>query len=325
MAAASTDLVRLDGAPAAAALLTAPVAGLPAEVRPPVIAARFLAQYAGHTQAAYRRDVTGYFSWLSNLGIDPLAATRATLDVYARQLAETPRKATGRPASPATVARTLACLSGFYAYADSEGAVTRNPMTHVRRPKVGQDSQTLGLDRGEARLLLDRAGKDNPRSAALAAVLLTGGLRVGEALASDVTDLAVARGHRVLTVTRKGGARRQLVLAPAAADAVDRYLAGRTTGPLFVTASGRRWTAGEAFLTVRRLARNAGIANAGKITPHSLRHTFVTLAREAGVPLEDVQDAVGHADPRTTRRYDRARHNLDRSPAYALGAFLAAA
>ncbi len=140
-----------------------------------------------------------------------------------------------------------------------------------------------------------------------------------------MTDLAVARGHRVLAVTRKGGARRQLVLAPAAAGALDRYLAGRTTGPLFVTATGRRWTAGEAFLTVRRLARGAGIANSAKITPHSLRHTFVTLAREAGVPLEDVQDAVGHADPRTTRRYDRARHNLDRSPAYALGAFLAAA
>ncbi len=325
VAAASTDLARLDATPAAAALLTTPVALMSAEVRAPVIAARFLAQYAGHTLTAYRRDVTGYSSWLAGLGIDPLAATRATLDVYARQLAETPRPATGRPASPATVARTLACLSGFYAYADSEGAVARNPMTHVRRPKVGQDSQTLGLDRSEARLLLDRAGKDGPRSAALVVVLLTGGLRVGEALGSDVADLAVARGHRVLTVTRKGGARRQLVLAPAAADAVERYLAGRTTGPLFVTASGLRWTAGEAYLTVRRLARGAGVANAEKITPHSLRHTFVTLAREAGVPLEDVQDAVGHADPRTTRRYDRARHNLDRSPAYALGAFLAAA
>ncbi len=321
MAAASTDLARLDGTPAAAALLTTPVPGLPAEVRAPVIAARFLAQYAGHTRTGYRRDVTGYFSWLAGLGVDPLAATRATLDVYVRWLAETPRKATRRPASPATVARTLACLSGFYAYAEDEGAVTRNPMTHVRRPTLGQDSQTLGLDRGEARMLLDRAEKDGPRSAALVAVLL----RVGETLASDVSDLAVARGHRVLTVTRKGGARRQLVLAPAAAGALDRYLAGRTTGPLFVTASGRRWTAGEAFLTVRRLARGAGIANAEKITPHSLRHTFVTLAREAGVPLEDVQDAVGHADPRTTRRYDRARHNLDRSPAYTFGAFLAAA
>ncbi len=55
MAAASTELARLDATPAAAALLTTPVAGLPAEVRAPVVAAQFLAQYAGHTQAAYRR------------------------------------------------------------------------------------------------------------------------------------------------------------------------------------------------------------------------------------------------------------------------------
>lgn len=49
----------------------------------------------------------------------------------------------------------------------------------------------------------------------------------------------------------------------------------------------------------------------------------MTLSHEAGVPLEDVQDAAGHADPRTTRRYDRGRHNLDRHPAYTLVAFLA--
>jgi integrase len=36
--------------------------------------------------------------------------------------------------------------------------------------------------------------------------------------------------------------------------------------------------------------------------------------------LEDVQDAMGHADPRTTRRYDRDRHNLDRDPAYTIAA-----
>lgn len=33
-----------------------------------------------------------------------------------------------------------------------------------------------------------------------------------------------------------------------------------------------------------------------------------------GAALQDVQDAIGHAHPRTTRRYDRSRHNLDRSP-----------
>ncbi|MGT2463364.1 tyrosine-type recombinase/integrase [Sinomonas atrocyanea] len=75
--------------------------------------------------------------------------------------------------------------------------------------------------------------------------------------------------------------------------------------PLFTTSSGRRWNPSEAFRTVQRLARRAGIE--GTISPHSLRHTFATLALESGHPLADLQDSMGHADPRTTRRYDRSR------------------
>jgi integrase len=74
------------------------------------------------------------------------------------------------------------------------------------------------------------------------------------------------------------------------------------------------------FRLVRRLARDAGIAGWERLSPHSLRHAFATTARAEGVPLEDVQDAMGHADPRTTRRYDRDRHNLDRDPAYTISA-----
>jgi integrase/recombinase XerD len=50
----------------------------------------------------------------------------------------------------------------------------------------------------------------------------------------------------------------------------------------------------------------------------SLRHSFATEALTLGAPLQDVQDALGHADPRTTRRYDRNRHTLDRNPTYLL-------
>jgi hypothetical protein len=50
---------------------------------------------------------------------------------------------------------------------------------------------------------------------------------------------------------------------------------------------------------------------------------MVTLALDAGVSLRDVQDAARHADPRTTRRYDRARHALDRHATYTLAAFVA--
>jgi len=59
-------------------------------------------------------------------------------------------------------------------------------------------------------------------------------------------------------------------------------------------------------------ARRAGTAKT--ITPHTLRHAFITAARclDAGVPLRDVQEAASHADPRTTMRYDRAGGGPDR-------------
>ena len=47
------------------------------------------------------------------------------------------------------------------------------------------------------------------------------------------------------------------------------------------------------------------------ITPHSTRHTFITLALDGGAPLHKVQVAAGHADPRTTERYWRTKQNLD--------------
>jgi integrase/recombinase XerD len=59
------------------------------------------------------------------------------------------------------------------------------------------------------------------------------------------------------------------------------------------------------------------------MSPHVLRHSYATLARDAGVPLEDVQDGLGHADPRTTRRYDHGGARLDRSPGYRLAQQLA--
>jgi integrase/recombinase XerD len=58
------------------------------------------------------------------------------------------------------------------------------------------------------------------------------------------------------------------------------------------------------------------------VSPHSLRHSYATESLRLGAALQDVQDALGHADPRTTRRYDRSRHNLDRSPNYLLATAL---
>jgi integrase len=77
--------------------------------------------------------------------------------------------------------------------------------------------------------------------------------------------------------------------------------------------------ASEIYRTIVRLANAAGITG---VSPHSLRHTYATLALDAGATLREVQDDLGHRDPRTTRRYDRARERLDRSGAYKVASAL---
>lgn len=54
----------------------------------------------------------------------------------------------------------------------------------------------------------------------------------------------------------------------------------------------------------------------GRIGPHSLRHILATITLDNGVALHDLQDSLGQADPRTTRRYDRSRHKLAKSAGY---------
>jgi len=288
----------------------------------------FLVGYGGATRAAYRHDLRAWFSWCGEHSVDPLVAQRAHIDAYARTLAEIgpkPRKPSEepKPAKPATVSRYLSTLSGFYRYAVAEDVVARNPVANVRRPKVGSDTVSTGLSRDELAALISAASEDSSRSLALVLLLGLNGLRVSEALGSDVEDLSTERGHRILRIKRKGGKTATVPLAPRTAEAVEAYVGDRTAGPLFVTASGARWHRSEAWRTLRRLAAVAVPEKAETLHPHDLRHAFVTLSLDAGASVRDVQDAAGHADPRTTRRYDRARHNLDKHPTYALAGLVA--
>jgi Phage integrase family len=139
----------------------------------------------------------------------------------------------------------------------------------------------------------------------------------------DIEDLGLERGHRTLTILRKGGKVVTVPLAPRTARAIDLAVGERCDGPIFVGADGQRIDRHAAGRIVRRIARRAGIAK--RVGPHTLRHAFITAALDAGVPLRDVQEAASHADPRTTVRYDRARVSLDRYATYIVATFLAGA
>jgi site-specific recombinase XerD len=92
---------------------------------------------------------------------------------------------------------------------------------------------------------------------------------------------------------------------------------------VFLAADGRRLDRHGAGRIVGRTASRATIGKT--VTPHTLRHAFITAALDAGVPLPDVQEAASHADPRTTMRYDRARGSLDRHATYIVATNVAGA
>ncbi|HBS08185.1 MAG TPA: integrase [Microbacterium sp.] len=277
-----------------------------------------------NTQRAYRRDLVEWFAFLDARDLDALTVERRHLDWWRNWLTDT-------GSALSTVARKLAAISSFYRYALAENVIVANPAQLVTRPKVDPDhSATNGMTQQQAHDLLDAAREDDPRSLALVSLLLVTGARLAEVLNARVDDLQHDTGHRVLVIRRKGGMVAKLALPPLVVDALGTYLGqsaaegtqlvttdAASANPLiFTTRTGKAWAASEAFRTVQRLARRAGIE--GSISPHSLRHTHGTLALDNGVTLHDLQDSMGHADPRTTRRYDRARRRLEKSSAYTL-------
>ena len=244
----------------------------------PRLVAGWLAQYRPVTAAAYKTDLGAWVTWAVAHGLTLATAGPGDIGAWVRAL-----EAGG--ARPAGIARKLAALSSFYTWAVDEDAIARSPVARVRRPRVVDDAQPLGLDRDQATQLLLDARTAGPRDDALICLLLLNGLRVSEACSARVEDLGASRGHVTLRITRKGGRDAVIPLAPRTADAVAAASAGRTTGPLLRDDDGKPLDRHDAGRIVRRLARRAGLP---PTNPHALRHAFVTAALDTGAPLRDV-------------------------------------
>jgi integrase/recombinase XerD len=254
------------------------------------------------TRRSYTTDLRIFAQWCHEHDQNLLTVRRPHLELFGRWMEQQ-----GRMAS--TIARRLSTLSSFYKYCQIEEILDKNPAANIRRPKVNNESRTLGLDRNELGALLVQAGLGDLRDGALITVLALNGLRISEALNADIDDLSTERGHRTLAIVRKGGKHVTIPIAPRTGRALDLHIGDRAVGPIFLGVEGGRMDRYCADRMVKRLVKLAGINK--RISPDSLRHSFMTAALDAGVPLRDVQEAASHADPRTTMRHDRARRSLD--------------
>ena len=129
------------------------------------------------------------------------------------------------------------------------------------------ESHAVALDRNELGALLVAAGLGPPTEHALISLLALNGLRVSEATGADIEHLGLERGHRTLTITRKGGKVVTIPLAPRTARAIDLAIGERTAGPVFLAADGRRLDRHGAGRIVRKTARRARIARPSR--PHA--------------------------------------------------------
>jgi integrase/recombinase XerD len=305
-----------------------------------LVAEWLLGYGAANTRAAYAADLRHWLGFLAGAGAHPVSEAKR-LHVHAWLRAQ---EAAG--AKPATRARRLAAVSAWYTWLIVEEHTERaNPaqIDSRRKPKAPEKSTAAGMDREDVDALLDAADADTgpqaARTAALVYLLLFTGIRVSEAIGADVDDFEIHKGHQGLRITTKGEDEHVVVVPAPAARRLNAYLAGRedlqgdrlpvpagqagakAVRPLLITESGQRLDRGAVQRLLTRLAKKAKL-KVRRISPHSLRHAYATLSRDAGVPLEDIQDALNHADPRTTRRYDRGGQRLDRSPGYTLAAYL---
>lgn len=280
------------------------------------VAAKFLISYRNEqTRTNYAQALNAWFEWCVNKGLDPLhAITRSHIEFWLRYQEDTLGLA------PRTIAGRCNALSGYYKTAVMDGHIEGSPMVWVKRPRIERKSSTNHLTGPELARIIERAAKTRVRDEAMFCLLGYNGLRVGELLSINVENLDRMKGFRTVTFTRKGGTTQTLPLAQRTAWAVERWVGERNEGPLFTSLwdPEKRLSRGDVARLCKRYAKDVGIKK--RISPHSFRHSFITLALDAGVHQRDVQRSAGHADARMTAYYDHGSSGMAKDATFGVAA-----
>ena len=210
--------------------------------------------------------------------------------------------------SRATIARKLATLRSFYKFLVRIQAVEASAVSVVRTPR--QDKRLprfLDVEQVEALMNApDATTLLGSRDRAILETIYSGGLRIGELVSLNVSDLD--EFSEVLRIRGKGKKERLAPLGAKAYEALQDYLRKRNAAfgsqknaPLFLNKHGKRLS----DRSIRRkLNQYALLANIGfHISPHALRHSFATHMLDAGADLRTVQEMLGHASLSTTQIY----------------------
>jgi len=230
--------------------------------------------------------------------------------------------------APATKKLHLSGIRHFFDTLVTRHVVVLNPAASVRGERLQVvEGKTPEISIEQARVLIRSIDASNViglRDRAIIGILIYTAARVGAISKLRRVDFYDLGDQHCLRFNEKGGKSREIPVRHDLRQFVWDYLVAggleysEKSTPLFRTTVRRTkkltqfaMTPGDMGRMVKRRIRDVGLPD--RLSPHSFRVTTITDLLSQGVPLEDVQNLAGHADPRTTRLYDRRQRKVTRN------------
>ena len=279
------------------------------------------------TVRTYLTQIRQYCHWCLQRGVDVAQASISDLKAYRHWMVEVRRY------KPATIALKLAAVRRFYQAAIHQGWLSFNPALGIQPPreKLDRAEKITYLEAEEVQIFLDAIPDTGDlkslRDRFLLSVMVVEGCRTVEMHRANLSSLVQQGPELGIRVEGKRNIR-VVPLTPQLRQLLIAYLKVRSeTGeilqphhPLLIAvgnrARGQRLSRRGIRLVVDGYLEQVNLKyRPGRtLTAHSLRHTAGTLALRAGADLRQVQDLLGHADPKTTMLYTHVADRWENNP-----------
>lgn len=208
-------------------------------------------------------------------------------------------------AGKVTIDNIRRILSSFFSWLEDENYIIKSPVRRIHKVKVGKTVKETYTDET---LEIMRDNAECPRDLAIIDLLSSTGMRVGELVKLDCTDIDFH--NRECIVTGKGDKQRRVYFDARTKIHLQNYLNSRTdkNPALFVSllAPFSRLQISGVEVRLRRLGNKLNIS---RVHPHKFRRTLATLAIDKGMPIEQVQHLLGHQSLDTTLQYAMVSQN----------------
>lgn len=206
--------------------------------------------------------------------------------------------------SKVTIDNVRRNLSSFFSWLEEENYILKNPIRRIKKIKVGS---TVKETISDEEIEIIRNNSQITRDIAIIDMLYSTGMRVGELVKLDISDINFQ--ERECIVYGKGDKERKVYFDAKTKLNLMKYLEGRkdSSEALFVSLNKphRRLQISGVEIRIRKIGRSVGI----NIHPHKFRRTMATRAIDKGMPIEQVQQLLGHQQIDTTMKYAMVNQN----------------